>query len=175
MFSGSEFGIDFGAIKIMGLDAQIMLNNNRTQVITELIWKDLHLAKPEGYYVLGYPQEWTDHHEVRLSDNQILNSFRANLACLPVRQIEYRGEFHTDKEFWNDPEAFYGQILPFVDESEHQPASVKGMSGGPLFSIERDPSDRIRYRLFGIQRSEDKDERLIRAEPIHKIFGLMNP
>ncbi len=173
MFSGSEFGIDFGAIKITGLDAQNMLHNNRTQVITELIWKNLHLAKPEGYYVLGYPKEWIEHHEARLSNKQIFNSFRANLACLPVCQIEYRGDSHTNKEFWNDPEAFYGQILPFVDGPEYQPVSVKGMSGGPLFSIERDPSDRIRYRLFGIQRSEDKDERLIRVEPMHKILGLV--
>ncbi len=172
MFSSSEIGVDFGAIGITGLDAENMLNNNRTQVITELIWKNLHLAKPEGYYVLGYPQEWIKHEEEQLSDNRILNLFRVNLACLPVRRIEYRGDIHT-KEFWNDPEAFYGQIIPFVDEPEYQPASVGGMSGGPLFSIERDPSDRIRYRLFGIQRSEDKDEKLIRVEPMHKILGRM--
>lgn len=174
MFSGLEFGIDFGVVKITGLDANNMLNNNRTQVITEEFWKTPH-SKPEGYYVLGFPKEWAEHHETRFPDNQIFNSFLANLACLPVQQIGYRGDFHPNKEFWNDPDAFYGQILPFVDGVEDQPASLKGMSGGPLFSIERDPSDRIGYRLFGIQRSEDKDERLIRAEPIHKILGLINP
>jgi hypothetical protein len=92
-----------------------------------------------------------------------------------VRQIEYRANAHTTKAFWNDPEAFYGQILPFVEGSKYQPASLQGMSGGPLFSLERDPSDRIRYRLFGIQRSEDRDERLIRVEPIHRCLGLAVP
>jgi len=91
-----------------------------------------------------------------------------------VRQIEYRGDI-WNKEFWNDPKAFYGQIIPFAEGSEFQPISVKGMSGGPLFSVERDPSGRIGYRLYGIQRSEDKDERLIRVEPLHKILGLIKP
>ena len=174
MFSGLQYGVDFGAIRIIGLDAQTILNNNRTQVITELIWKNMHLAKPEGYYILGYPQEWTEHYDVQLSDNQIFNLLRMKLACLPVRQIEYRGDI-WNKEFWNDPKAFYGQIIPFAEGSEFQPISVKGMSGGPLFSVERDPSGRIGYRLYGIQRSEDKDERLIRVEPLHKILGLIKP
>jgi len=97
MFSATEFGIDFGAIMISGLDANNMMRNDRVQLITERIWKNLSSAKPEGYYIVGYPKEWTEYHETRLIDNRTFNSFRANIACLPVRQIEYRGDSHSHK------------------------------------------------------------------------------
>jgi hypothetical protein len=174
MFSATKFGIDFGVVRIIGLDAENMLRNEHIQLITEQAWKNPHLGKPEGYYVVGYPEEWIQYKEKQLSDNQVFNSFRANVACLPVRQIEYMGGSYPNKEFWSDPEAFYGQLVPFDDGSQYQPTSVKGMSGGPLFSIERDPSDRIRYRFIGIQRSEDKENRFIRVEKVQKIFGLMD-
>lgn len=172
MFSANESGIDFGVVKILGLDRANILRNDQVKPMTEQVWKNVHLAQPEGYYVLGYPKEWGELSEKRISENQVLCSFRANLACLPVSRIEYRGADPTD-EFWNDPEAFYGQIMPFVDVPWHQPESVVGMSGGPLFSIERDINRQIRYRLFGIQRSWRQDERIIRAEPIHRIIGIM--
>jgi hypothetical protein len=163
--------IDFGVAAITGLDAENILRNDRVQTMTEQVWKNLHLAQPEGYYVLGFPEEWVEIQEDRLPDNIILGSAQANLACLPVRRIDYRGPSRT-KEFWNDPGAFYGQILPFVDEPGYQPQNIEGMSGGPVFAIERD-SGGIRYRLFGIQRSQDKDERLIRVEPIQRIIAIM--
>jgi len=173
MFSATQNGIDFGAVAITGLDAENMLRNRRVEPITEQIWKDIHLAKPEGYYVIGYPEIWQDHKVELLPDNRVLHSFGATVACLPVSRIKYQGSSRANREFWNAPEAFYGQILPFVEGPEYQPESIVGMSGGPLFSVERDPLERIRYRLFGIQRSWDRDERLIRAEPIHKIIGLI--
>ena len=164
-------GIDFGVAAITGLDAENILRNNRVQTMTEQIWKNLHLAQPEGYYVLGFPEEWFEVQEDRLPDNKILGSAQANLACLPVKRIDYRGFSHT-KEFWDDPGAFYGQVLPFADEPGYQPKSITGMSGGPVFSIERTAAE-ILYRLVGIQRSQDKDERLIRAEPIQRIVNIM--
>ena len=172
-FSAYESGIDFGIVAIPDLEALNIIEGGRVKFLTEEVWKNLHLAKPEGYYVFGYPREWVEVQEDRLAGNQILGSLQANLACLPVKRIEYPGPNPVRSEFWNDPDAFYGEILPFADKPAYQPDSIKGMSGGPLFSIERDPDGRIRYRLFGIQSSWLPSERKIRAEPISKIIGMM--
>ena len=168
-YSATEFGIDFGVADITGLDRENILKNNRIEIMTEQGWKNLHLANPEGYYIIGYPKEWVETNEVRLPNNRILGSVLANAACIPVEQIEYPGK-HPTKEFWNDPRAFYGGMLPYSDEPGHQPENIKGMSGGPLISIERTPNREFRYRLFGIQRSWDENTRSIRVEPIENII-----
>ncbi|MCI0399682.1 MAG: hypothetical protein L0332_10950 [Chloroflexi bacterium] len=174
MYSASSSGIDFGTIAITGLDRENMIRNERLQIMTEQGWRNLHRARPEGYYIVGYPHEWGEYRQDARSGNQIMHSFRANLACLPVSRIDYREPTRSDDEFWSDPEAFYGQILSFADGTEYQPDDIRGMSGGPLLSVERDPSNEIRYRLFGIQRSWLRDSRLIRAEPIQHIAELIN-
>lgn len=171
--SATEFGIDFGFANITGLDRENILKNNRIKIMSEQGWKNLHIANPEGYYIIGYPKEWVETNEVRLPNNRILGSVLANAACIPVAQIEYPGK-HPTKEFWNDPGAFYGRMLPYSDEPGHQPQNIKGMSGGPLISIERTPNREFRYRLFGIQRSWDENTRSIRVEPIENIISRMD-
>lgn len=168
-YSATDFGIDFGVADITGLDRENILRNDRVEIMTEQGWKNLHLAKSEGYYLIGYPKEWVETREERLPNNRILGSVLANAACVPVERIAYLGP-HPTKEFWNHPEAFYGRIVPYSDESGHQPDNIKGMSGGPLISIERTPNQEVRYRLFGIQRSWDEDTRSIRVEPIQDII-----
>jgi hypothetical protein len=172
MFSTWKYGVDFAVAIITGLDAANILNNDRVRVLTEEVWRKVHLAQPEGYYLVGYPQEWVEISTDLLSDGRVLGSLRANLACLPLRRIEYPGPDPTD-EFWNDPEAFYGEILAFTDGPGYQPGDISGMSGGPVISLERDPDSGIRYRLFGVQRSWKSEERLIRAEPIHRIIDII--
>ena len=75
----------------------------------------------------------------------------------------------ADIEKWSDEEAFYGKILPYTDFPEFEVEEVKGMSGGPILSVERDPDGRIRYRLVGIIQSWYRSESIIRAEPISRI------
>jgi hypothetical protein len=170
-YSTTDFGIDFGVVVITGLDRENILKNNRIEIMTEQGWKNLHLANPEGYYIIGYPKEWVETKEERLPNDRKLGSVLAYAACLPVKRIEYPGK-HPTKEFWNDTRAFYGRILPYSDEPGHQPENIKGMSGGPLISIERTPNREFRYRLFGIQRSWDESTRSIRVEPIKNIILL---
>jgi hypothetical protein len=172
-FSALDRGLDVGMALIPTLDAMNIVSNNRVRIMTEQAWKNIHLARPEGYYILGYPKEWVEVVETPLSGNRMRFSLRADLACLPVRRIEHRGP-HRTKEFWNDPDAFYGEILPFVDAQVYQPNDIVGVSGGPLLSIERTSDGHLLYRLFGIQRSWDRDERLIRAEPIHRFVDLIS-
>jgi hypothetical protein len=173
MFSASEQGMDFGVVALTGLDQANIIKGGRVLVMTEQVWKNLHLAQPEGYYIVGYPQEWLEIEQERLDDRLVRGSATVNLACVPVERIE----LPTDAQpasFWNDPEAFYGRILPFADDPTGQPGSIVGMSGGPVFSIERDPDGKLRYRLFGIQSKCLEKSRRVRAEPIHKIVAMIN-
>ena len=62
----------------------------------------------------------------------------ANLACLPIQKIEHSELPENIKEIWKDREAFYGKIIEFTDDIQLQPNSIRGMSGGPLVSIEID-------------------------------------
>ncbi len=171
MFSYYSQDIDFGACLVTELNARLLLTNNNVQIMNEEIWRGVGTENSDGYYLLGYPEEYCQIESAETGDSSVFRSLHARCACLPVRKIAYRGH-DPFNHFWDDPEAIYGEVLPFLDSNE-QPQSVSGMSGGPLFSIERDPNRGIVYRLCGIQRSWDSNERLIRVEPIHRIVRLI--
>jgi hypothetical protein len=172
-YSAREQGMDFGVVALTGLDRDNLIGGGRVVVMTEQIWKNLHLAQPEGYYIVGYPQEWLEIRRERLDEKRVRGSARANLACVPLERIEPPPDGQP-ASFWNDPEAFYGRILPFADDAAGQPGSIVGMSGGPVLSIERDFGGDLRYRLFGIQSKWLERSRRVRAEPIHTIVAMMN-
>ena len=94
------------------------------------------------------------------------------MTCIPLIKIEY-DQCKGEGEFWSDPDAFYGKIVPFSGDSEVPPINIKGMSGGPLLSIERKPDKGFLYRLYGIQRSWESRQRIIRAESIYKIQEII--
>lgn len=166
--SFTQLDIDFGFVFLMGLDRENLLRNDKTNIMDSIGWKNLHAANPEGYYILGYPREWTKY-EGRIEQNKrMLNTFEAMPACLPISRISYTPS-HNQTPFWSDPDAFYGRIESFSDGSPHPLSDINGMSGGPLLSIERTESGEMRYRLVGIQRSWDQDEQIIRAEPIQRV------
>lgn len=166
--SWKDDGLDFGIVVPSILDAGNLLSNQKVEVIEETIWKNLGQAEPEGYYAIGYPRPWTKHTPKRVSTTKMLHSVEANLAILPLMEIA-QPESLDDIESWSDEEGFYGKILPYTDFPEFEVEEVKGMSGGPILSVERDPDGRIRYRLVGIIQSWFRSVSIIRAEPISRI------
>ena len=165
MFEIPKDVMDWGIVLITGLDLANLLKNKRVQFLEPQIWKNLHLGKPEGYYVLGWPAQ-----DVEV--NQKEKSVRALMTCIPLIKIEY-DQCKGEGEFWSDPDAFYGKIVPFSGDSEVPPINIKGMSGGPLLSIERKPDKGFLYRLYGIQRSWESRQRIIRAESMYKILEII--
>jgi hypothetical protein len=166
-FSATEIGIqgaDFGFIRISGIEESNLRKNSKVQFFTQQAWKDSEKLNPEGFYLLGFPRE----------SLQITNESEAqpgmwvNLAIVPVTRIQPKDK--SCGRFWDDPDSFYGQIVPFADHSGSQPQDIAFMSGGPIISVERDPNSGIRYRLFAIQRSWLKDKRVIRGEMLYRIF-----
>lgn len=171
--SWKDASSDFGVVLPSVLDAGNLLNNPSVEIIEESIWKNLSQADPEGYYAIGYPKSWTSHSSKKVSTSKILHSVEARLAILPLAEISPPSSLSHIPE-WTDKQAFYGKILPFTDLPEFEVDDAKGMSGGPILSVERDPSGRIRYRLVGIIQAWYRSESVIRAEPISRIASAIS-
>lgn len=65
-------------------------------------------------------------------------------------------------------------MLPYLDFPEFDLDSTKGMSGGPILSVERDRDGKIRYRLVGIIQSFAPGQAIFRAEPINRVKELID-
>lgn len=172
MKSWKSSGVDVGVILPSILDVGNIKNNDNVLPINADIWKNLKQANPEGYYAIGFPRPWSNHSQKPAPNHKILHSVKFDLACLPVAEIPPPPEFASDPK-WSDPEAFYGKILPFIDNSDFGVDDIRGMSGGPILSVERNVDGRIVYRLVGIIQSWAHAQSIIRAEPIRKISNAI--
>jgi len=173
MKSWCDIGLDVGIILPSILDVGNLLRNDNVRPIDALIWKNLNQASPEGYYAIGFPRPWCHRSQTPVSNNKVLNLVEANFACLPLKEIPPPPEFGGDPA-WSNPEAFYGQILPYPDYPQFDLEDTKGMSGGPILSVERDPDGRIRYRLVGIIQSFARGQSIFRAEPIKQVAEVID-
>ena len=147
MKSWRNEGLDVGAILPSILDVGNILQNEKVIPINAQIWKNLSQVNPEGYYAIGFPRPWSKYTQAPAPNNKILSSIKFDLACIPVAEIPPPPEFIDDSR-WSDPEAFYGKILPFIDNPNLELEDVKGMSGGPILSVERNSEGRIIYNLW---------------------------
>ena len=172
MKSWKDLGIDDGAILIEGLDALSLLESKQVEALDIRNWRP-PTSSPEGHYAIGFPGEWIEFHSQKTSDSKVVYSFNADIACLPLLEVERPDDARGD-DFWEDPEAFYGEILPLLGRPDITIDSVKGMSGGPILSIQVMPDKRFMYRLIGIQRTWKPSRRVIRAEPIDRILFLLD-
>lgn len=168
-----ENGLDFGAIIVPFLDAQMLRANPKVLSVREAIWRNLSNANPEGYYLIGFPRSRNAHQEESAPNNKTLHSLVADLLIVPVEPIA-RPILGDVESSWNTADGFYGQILPFLDWPDFQLGDIKGMSGGPIFSIERTSDMQFVYRLVGIQSEWFSPTGQIRAEPIERIETALN-
>jgi hypothetical protein len=173
MKSWTSEGLDFGAIIIPFLESQNLLANEKVSVMEERIWKNLMLASPEGYYVAGFPRSWNEFNEKPVGENKILRSIKADIACLPVKPLKPPNNSEDD-HFWDKQGAFFGELLPFPDAPNLKVDNIEGMSGGPIFSIERTKDYKIAIRLVGIQSSWKPAFGIVRAEPIDEIVEVLS-
>lgn len=157
--------IDVGYAIIRGFDADALSRNRNLRLVNDQLWSDLDSSTPEGYYLIGYPNTRMSVSLTRVAEKEDQKTLRTSLLCLPIQRIEHRRELqHID--FWNDAEAFYGQILP--SQEAHKLNRVTGMSGAPVFSIERLPDGNVFRGLIGLQSKQWVGESIIRIEPIRR-------
>ena len=168
MRSWTTQNIDFGVINIALLERQCLKANKETIAINSEIWRNLNQASPEGYYIVGYPRAWNNYSEKRLEGNKILKSIWTNIACIPLLPIAPPSNTNDDP-FWNSDGAFYGQLINYPDMEDFQIETISGMSGGPIFTIERTPNSQFAYRLAGLQSAWKPESKIIRGTPIDLI------
>lgn len=160
---------DFGAIRIPNFDAYALFKNENLMPIDENIWYKHEKATPAGYYIFWYPEDLQEPASVQKSKELKTHILKYSYVCIPVKKIEYDSP-EVNKLIFNNPNDFYGKImLPLGGDG---PTSIKGMSGSPIFSIERN-EDNLIYRLYGILKSWDKTKSIIRAEHIRKIIDII--
>lgn len=170
--SWNESGLDVGVIVPSILDAGNLRKNEKLQLMDERVWGSLKQTTPEGYYAIGYPRPWTTHTQRRVSQTKVLHSLKADLACLPMILVQ-APKTALDDDRWADTEAFFGRILRYPDLPQFEVDDIKGMSGGPVLSVERSPDGEIIYRLAGIIQSWRRSESIVRAEPIAKVVQAL--
>jgi hypothetical protein len=172
MKSWKPTGLDLGIIEIHGLDKENILANEAVRPVEETIWKNLAAARMEGYYVIGFPRAWTSLTSEHIVTGKPRHSVTAKIACLPIVELPFKSEA-AHPEFWQDPSDFHGRIVPYRDMPEIEVEDIRGMSGGPILSVERTEDGQILYRLLGVVKIQVKSRNLIKAVPIEKITPLI--
>lgn len=169
----AEPDLDFGVAFLREAYVAPIVANPRFRLLTPVVWHNHDKAEPEGYYIVGMPEEWVDVRDVGTRPGKVLRKATMGIACVPVERIEpTTGE--EPQEFWHHAGAFYGRLLPIRSDDGTPLESVLGMSGGPVFSIERTKDDQFRYYLYGIQSAWLPSSRIIRATPIAHVADLVH-
>ena len=129
--------LDFGIVLLSRNDARLMNKNPNIEFLTPEVWRGHENATPEGFYVMGFPIEWLQVMEPSATGSPSY-FLKSDIACLPADRIEDRGNSANTGilDFWERDECFFGQLVNYADRSEHAVEDIKGMSGGPIFSIE---------------------------------------
>ncbi len=155
-------GVDLGFVVVPTFYLKLLDANPENCFLDERVWYGKDTARPEGYYLVGFPSAKHDLTTVELSNGKVLNRLQAPLMCLPLERIPDRpGE--DPKAFWGIEGAFYGRLVPFAGRKEPPEFSIKYMSGGPILSIERTTDGELLYRWFGVQSSWLPESKVIRA------------
>jgi hypothetical protein len=174
MKSWKEQGFDIGAVKLEGLDAWGLLANQKLRVMHEQGWKNLENAKPEGYFIVGYPSVWSAFSETPVEGNKVLRSIRTDLACIPVSPITEPSSPDRFPNFWARTHSFFAQIITYSDLPDFEVEELAGMSGSPVISIERTSDAQLRYRLVGVLAEWLPGEKIIRAEPMRYVADAIS-
>jgi hypothetical protein len=163
--------MDLGVIRLDGLYLQNILRNDSNKWLTEEVWRNNNLSNPEGFFLVGYPDETKVCENVKKSDG---NYSISNICCItnPVERIARKDS--EENEFWNYPGWFYGKVLPITKDDGSKLNDIKGMSGGPILGIETTPDGKIIYRLFGIQSCWRPASKILRATPIENVIKLID-
>ena len=170
MKSWNKQNLDAGVIKLGYLEEQDLLANNSITPLDARIYLHKETAKPDGYFLIGFPRKYNQYHEKPFRNNKTKKSLRSDYACIPVEKIPIPIE-DANLDFFNKPDAFYGQLLDEQLDPDNYLGSINYMSGSPIFSIERTKEGKFVYRLFGIQTKWLPESRRICAEPINKIIN----
>jgi hypothetical protein len=165
--------VDFGVVVFGMLDRASLLANDKIRPLPVSIETDGSPASIAGHYVIGFPEELTEHTQYQTHDKKLHHSLTANLACLPIQRVDPPNDPHRHT-FWNHIDTFYGRILPFIDLADYKVRDITGMSGSPVISFKWDNNNELRYWLVGVQSTWLKSIETIRAVETEKFLQLLD-
>jgi hypothetical protein len=143
------------------LEAEAWKANPDYHPLTSETWMNIENAHPEGYYVVGYPsQSRVELRSETVTEKEL--TFRVNPVCVPIVELLEPNPSREPNTFWAKEHCLFGR----VELGSTGLTSIKGLSGGPVLSIERTPEGGLKYRLYGIQSSWLPDSKIVRVEPI---------
>jgi hypothetical protein len=172
MSSWKGKGTDIGLMVINELDQGNLFKNRNFKPILPYIWLNPKNEVPEGYYAIGYPRVWSSHSQREIGPKEISHFVKADILCLPLRKINRETQI-LDNECWKKENAFIGSIEKYPDDPNFTIESINGMSGGPIFSIQRKKNKGLLYRLIGIISECDAQQSMICGESILDFENIM--
>lgn len=164
-------GIDIGIAHISEFPAGAALL--ASDEISPLTNKDFIESPREfaGYYLVGPPITATKLTQVHPKPGYVDYCTRTGFCLLPIDRA-YPPFDGVEEEFCANKDAFYGRLRDF-DRLTDGPATIKGMSGGPIFGVFRD-ADKVRLSFVAIQSGWAKSKRIIRATAKSQIRSVLD-
>ncbi len=166
-------GYDFGFVLLPPYYAKLILAVKENRPLTEAHWRSDDSFEPEGYYIVGIPQEFTE--VKQLSNGPEIYEYKSSATVLSVPVIKEDAAKHlSEDEFWRHDNNFYGKVLPIHNDNGKELTDIKGMSGGPIFGVRSIDKDKIQYRIIAIQSSWLNQSRFTRGTRFDKVIAILN-
>jgi hypothetical protein len=165
-------GLDFGIV-IPGLqdEAEIM-STNLIKSLNETSTAAFNEISPQGYILAGFPKILSNVSTKNLALVPVGSGTESKLLGYPIRRIPWQ-HLPAPDDFWKDPSAFYGELIPYPDFPDRNPNEIDSMNGSPVFSVEINQKGKVDYRLIGVQSGWDGEFK-VRCFPIQKILKAID-
>lgn len=165
-------GYDFGIVILRPLYAAQILKNKGKVPLTEAYWMVDDGFEAEGYYLVGFPKEFTDLKQINENSKKV--EFNSSATCVSVPLMKEDQTIHKlEGDFWQHENNFYGQVFPIRNDNGSPLTDISGMSGGPIFGVRRIDENKFEYRIIAIQSSWFQSK-FIRGTRFDKVIGILN-
>jgi len=148
-FSIDVEGYDFGIVILRKFYADQILKVKENVPLTEAHWRLDNGFEPEGFYLVGIPEEFTESRQITTSTELYVKS-SGTLVSVPLTK-EDPIIHQLEDDFWQHENNFYGQIHPIKDDKGNLLTNISGMSGGPIFGVCKIDENKYEYRIIALQ------------------------
>ena len=155
---------DVGVVFLRGHEVDLLRANKSFSPMGAEMWTNCLASAPEVMFVVGYAEQWIEATPFRAGGQDGV-TMRAGMAVVPVVKVLNPDDHAGEGAFWSRKSCIYANVHLGTAADPHFLQSVKGMSGGPVLSVNRMADGGIETRLWGIQSCcADVAPETIRAE-----------
>ena len=101
--------LDVGVVWPSAHETSLFRANPEFHPFSEEAWARKSHAEPEGFYVLGFPDEWREDRECETDELYEL-SFEAKLATVPIVELLRANADTEPTGFWGRDRCIYGRV-----------------------------------------------------------------